>query len=139
MTRTYSELIQIDDFDKRFDYARIGGGIGRETFGWDRYLNQTLYKSPEWRRFRQRVIVRDCGCDLAFPDRTIGGIILIHHLNPITKEDILNRAPCLFDFENVVCVSRLTHNALHYGDDSYLELYRMIERKPNDTCPWKGV
>ena len=138
MIRTYSELITIPTFEERFDYLKLNGLIGMETFGSDRYLNQALYRSPEWKAFRNRIVIRDNGCDLAFQDRGIYGNILIHHLNPITAEDILSRSPVLFDPNNVVCVCLNTHNAIHYGDASLLVPSNPTERTPNDTCPWKG-
>lgn len=138
MIRTYSELITIPTFEERFDYLKLNGLIGMETFGSDRYLNQALYRSPEWKAFRNRIVIRDNGCDLAFQDRGIYGNIIIHHLNPITVEDILSRSPALFDPNNVVCVCLSTHNAIHYGDASLLVPSNPTERTPNDTCPWKG-
>lgn len=138
MIRTYSELITIQTFEERFDYLKLNGLIGMETFGSDRYLNQALYRSPEWKAFRNKIVIRDNGCDLAFQDRGIYGNILIHHLNPITAEDILSCSPALFDPNNVVCVCLNTHNAIHYGDASLLVPSNPTERTPNDTCPWKG-
>ena len=110
--------------------------IGDETFGYDRYLNQILYQSSEWRRFRRNIVIRDNGCDLATPGYEIQGKILIHHINPITLRDIEQRDPKVFDPENVISTSLLTHNAIHYGDESIL-ITEPIERRPNDTCPWK--
>ena len=107
-----------------------------ETFGFDRYLNQALYTSPEWKRTRNYIIVRDNGCDLAVADRTITGRVIIHHLNPVSEEDIENRADWIFDPEFLICVSITTHNAIHYGDQSLL-LHDPIVRSPNDTCPWR--
>lgn len=137
MIKTYSEMLTYQTFEDRFNYLKLDGHIGIDTFGFDRYLNQTFYKSQEWKRFRRDIIVRDNGCDLAFEEYEIYGIILIHHLNPITKEDILNRSSCLMDPENVVCVSKRIHNAIHYGDEKQLYSGPTI-RRPNDTCPWKG-
>lgn len=136
LIRRYSELIRIPTFEERFEYLRIGGIAGQATFGHDRYLNQALYHSPEWRRFRKEIIVRDNGCDLADPDYSIIIGIIIHHLNPLTVEDIEMRSDRIFDPENVVCVSHNTHEAIHYGDKSLLPKLP-IERRPNDTCPWK--
>lgn len=136
MTRTYSELIQFPSFEERFDYANLEGRVGEETFGYDRYINQALYGSEEWRRFRRKVILRDNGCDLAVEGFDIPSFGIIHHLNPITKEDILERRPCVFDFENVVLVSANTHRAIHYGIRPTIQRVP-IERRPNDTCPWK--
>ena len=134
--RTYSELITIPTFEERFEYLKLNGSVGLETFGHDRYLNQILYNSPEWRRFRPEIIVRDNGCDLACEGYEIFGKILIHHINPITAKDILNRNPKVFDPENVITTVHNTHNAIHYGDENVL-ITEPIERSRNDTCPWK--
>ena len=136
MIRTYAELITFPTFEERFEYLRLNGTVGEETFGFDRYLNQVFYHDPEWHKTRDRIIVRDCGRDLGVVGFELYGVILIHHLNPITKDDILNRAPKLFDPENLVCCSKRTHDAIHYGDGSLLYV-APIERTPNDTCPWK--
>lgn len=132
---TYSELIQIPTFIDRFRYLKLSASVGEETYGWDRYLNQTLYKSKEWRETRERIIIRDDGCDLAHPDYPIGGRILIHHLNPITKRDILDRNPLIFDPENLVCISHITHEAVHYGSEDLL-MKDPVERMPGDTKLW---
>ena len=132
---TYSELIQIQTFIDRFRYLKLSASVGEETYGWDRYLNQTLYKSKEWRETRERIIIRDDGCDLAHPDYLIGGRILIHHLNPITKRDILDRNPLIFDPENLVCISHITHEAVHYGSEDLL-MKDPVERMPGDTKLW---
>ena len=132
---TYSELIQIPTFIDRFRYLKLSSSVGEETYGWDRYLNQTLYKSKEWRETRERIIIRDDGCDLAHPDYLIGGRILIHHLNPITKRDILDRNPLIFDPENLVCISHITHEAVHYGSEDLL-MKDPVERMPGDTKLW---
>lgn len=134
--RTYSELIKITDYYDRFEYLKIGGKIGFETFGYDRYLNQILYTSPEWRKFRNAIIIRDNGCDMAMPGFEIYDRLTVHHLNALTKEDILNRDPKIFDPENVVCVSHNTHMAIHYGSRDLLP-QPIIVRTQNDTCPWK--
>lgn len=134
--RCYSELIEIPTFQERFEYLILEGIVGDPTFGGHRYLNQVLYSSPEWRRARMEVILRDGGCDLAHEDYPIGGRIYVHHINPITMEDILNRKSCLFDLENLVSVSFDTHNALHYGDEKQ-PFNIFTERQPNDTCPWR--
>ena len=134
--RTYSELIAIPTFEERFEYLKLNGSVGLETFGRDRYLNQILYNSPEWRRFRPEIIVRDNGCDLACEGYEIFGKILIHHINPITAQDILNRNPKVFDPENVITTVHNTHNAIHYGDENLL-ITAPIERSRNDTCPWR--
>lgn len=135
--RTYSELIQIPSYIERFRYLKLGGKAGEITFGNERYLNQKLYRSPEWKRFRSEIIVRDGGYDLAMEGYSITGVILIHHINPITVEDILERRGNVFDPENVISVSKLTHNAIHYGDESLLCIDEIIERRPNDTIPWR--
>lgn len=134
--RTYSELIQLKTFEERFEYLKLDGVVGRETFGFDRYLNQMFYTSIEWKKFRRDIILRDNGCDLAIPGLDIVGKIFIHHLNPITKEDILNQTEYLMNPEFVICSSKLTHDAIHYGDSDLLPK-GPIERKRNDTCPWR--
>lgn len=136
--RTYSELITIPTFEERYRYLRLGGRVGEETFGYDRYLNQALYTSNEWRDIRNHVIVRDHGCDLAMLDREIpqGTIILVHHMNPITADDIIRRTEFLLDPEFLISTIKNTHDAIHYGDESLL-LLAPIERRPNDTCPWR--
>lgn len=134
--KTYSELITLPTFEERFEYLRLDGEVGKSTFGHDRYLNQILYRSPEWRSFRPKIIIRDNGCDLACDGYEIHGRTLIHHINPITVEDILNRNPKVFDPENVITTIHNTHNAIHYGDKSLL-VTGPIERRANDTCPWR--
>lgn len=136
--RTYSELMSLDTFLERYRYLRISGAVGKETFGYERYLNQVLYKSEEWKRFRNRIIIRDRGCDLACDGFEICGKILIHHIDPITVEDVIRRDPKIFDEENVIATSLNTHNAIHYGDEGLL-VTEPIERRPNDTCPWKNI
>lgn len=135
-TKTYSELIKIPTYEERFQYLQLKGAVGKDTFGYDRYLNQILYNSPEWKRLRNRIIIRDNGCDLGCEGYEIYGRVLIHHLNPITVEDVVSRNPILFDPENLICVSHNTHNAIHYGDESLLIL-APVERTKNDTCPWR--
>lgn len=134
--RTYSELITLDTFEERFRYLKLDGVVGRETFGYDRYLNQILYNSPEWKRCRRGIIIRDNGCDLGCEGYDIHGQILIHHLNPITVEDVLNRNPIVFDPENLISTTHNTHNAIHYSDENLL-ITGPIERSKNDTCPWR--
>ncbi len=135
--RTYQELLTIPTFEERFEYLKLEGSVGVDTFGYDRYLNQILYKSSEWRKFRNEIIVRDNGCDLAFPGFEIyGQKILIHHINPITVEDVVYRSSKVFDPNNVVTTILNTHNAIHYGDADLLTT-GPVERTPNDTCPWK--
>ena len=135
--RSYTKLIRLPTFLERFEYLRIGGIVGQKTFGADRYLNQALYTSPMWRSFRNQVIIRDNGCDIGVAGRDIlADRIIIHHINPLTVEDVENRNPMIFDMNNVICVSHLTHEAIHYGDQSLLPK-DYIERRPYDTCPWK--
>lgn len=134
--RTYSELITIPTFEERFEYLQLKGSVGKDTFGYDRYLNQVLYRSPEWKRLRNQIIIRDGGCDLACDGYDIYGKVLIHHLNPITVEDVLTRSRKVFDPDNLVCVSHSTHNAIHYGDVDLLVTGPIIRTK-NDTCPWR--
>lgn len=133
--KSYSELVKIDNYLDRYLYLKTNSSVGDETFGGNRWLNQIFYKSPEWRHFRDSIIMRDNGCDMAFPGRSINDRILIHHINPITAEDIEKRSYILMDPENVVCVSRDTHNAIHYGDENLLHL-DIRERKPGDTKLW---
>ena len=134
--RTYSELITIPTFEERFEYLQLKGSVGKDTFGYDRYLNQVLYRSPEWKRLRNQIIIRDGGCDLACDGYDIYDKVLIHHLNPITVEDVLARSRKVFDPDNLVCVSHSTHNAIHYGDVDLLVTGPII-RTENDTCPWR--
>lgn len=135
--RTYSELIRLPTFEERYRYLRLAGAVGKETFGFDRYINQMLYqRSQKWKSARNEVIVRDNGCDLGMEDRQIYGKVLVHHMNPITLEDIENESDFLFNPEYLICVSHNTHNAIHYGDENLL-ITAPIERTRNDTCPWK--
>lgn len=135
--RTYSELITLPTFEERFHYLQLDGRVGEETFGFDRYLNQAFYKSEEWLRVRDLVIVRDNGCDLGIEGREIYGRILIHHMNPITIDDIAKRSKYLLDPEYLITTVKNTHDAIHYGDESLL-IKLPIERTRNDTCPWKN-
>ena len=134
--RTYSELITLPTFEERFRYLQLGGKVGEDTFGHDRYLNQMFYTSDEWRRIRRDVIVRDNGCDLGIQDREIHGLIIIHHMNPITIEDIINRSEFLLNPEYLISTIKNTHDAIHFSDERIL-ITDPIERRPNDTCPWK--
>ena len=134
--KTYSELITIPTFEERYEYLRLNGRVGEETFGFDRYLNQVFYKSKEWRSIRDYVIARDNGCDLGMEGYEIFGQILIHHMNPITKEDILERKDVLLNPEYLITTVKNTHDAIHYGDESLL-VTAPIERRKNDTCPWR--
>lgn len=134
--KTYSELIQLPTFEERFQYLKLSGAVGKETFGFDRYLNQNFYRSAAWKRVRDQVIVRDNGCDLGIDDRIIYGKILIHHMNPINDRDILDLTDILLNPEYLICVSHITHNAIHYSDESLLPSEPIVRFK-NDTCPWK--
>lgn len=134
--RAYSELIKIPTFEERYEYLKLGGRVGEETFGFDRYLNQVFYKSKEWRSVRDYVINRDNGCDLGMEGHEIFGRILIHHMNPISKEDILRRSDFLLNPDYLISTIKNTHDAIHYGDKDLL-IVAPIERTKNDTCPWR--
>lgn len=135
--KTYSELVALPTFIQRFRYLKLSGKVGEETFGFDRYLNQLFYNSRDWKTVRDKVIIRDLGCDLGMSDREIADRILIHHMNPVDKNDILTRSKFLLDPEFLICTCKTTHNAIHYGDESLLMLGPVI-RTVNDTCPWKN-
>lgn len=134
--RTYSELMTLPTYEERYRYLKLGGRVGEETFGFDRYLNQEFYKSDEWLKVRDEVIIRDNGCDLGIPDREIHGRILVHHMNPITIDDIKNRSEFLLNPEYLITTVKNTHDAIHYGDESLLFTVPK-ERSKNDTCPWR--
>lgn len=134
--KTYSELILLPTFEERFEYLKLNGVVGETTFGYDRWLNQMFYTTKEWRAARRQVIIRDHGLDLGVNGREISGKILVHHMNPITKEDILNRSDILLNPEYLISVSDNTHRAITLGDINLLDK-PLIERHPNDTCPWK--
>ena len=134
--KTYSELITIPTFEERFEYLKLDGQVGVETFGFNRYLNQAFYKSDEWLSIRDYVITRDNGCDLGMEGYEIYGRILIHHINAITKDDIIQRSRILLDPENLITTVKRTHDAIHYGDSNLL-MRAPIERRKNDTCPWR--
>lgn len=135
--RTYSELSKLKTFRERYEYLKLDGTVGEETFGFDRYINQMFYKSEEWKCIRNYVITRDNGCDLGIQDRKIvDSVILVHHMNPITKEDIINKNEILLDPEYLITTIKPTHDAIHYGDESLLA-EDLIVRSKNDTCPWK--
>ena len=134
--RTYSELIMLPTFKERYKYLRLGGTVGEDTFGFDRYLNQAFYKSREWLDVRDYVIVRDHGCDLGLEGYEIHGKIIVHHMNPMLKLDMRVRNQFLLDPEYLISTVKRTHDAIHYGDDSLL-LDAPIERTKNDTCPWR--
>lgn len=134
--RTYSELVTLPTFEERFNYLKLKGQVGKDTFGFDRWLNQIFYRDQEWKSVRDYVIVRDNGCDLGVDGYEINGRILVHHMNPISKEDILERSKYLLDPEFLISTIHNTHNAIHYGDEDLL-IKTPIERTKNDTCPWK--
>lgn len=134
--KTYSELITLPTFEERFRYLQLDGTVGKSTFGFDRYLNQKFYTSKEWKKIRNEIILRDNGLDLGIEDHPIVGKIYIHHMNPIMAKDIVDQTRYLLDPEFLICVSHITHNAIHYGDENLLPR-PLIERRPNDTCPWK--
>lgn len=136
MIRTYSEMCRLNTFKERFYYLKLDGIVGEDTFGSKRYLNQILYKTKEWLMLRDKIIVRDNGCDLGIVGREIFGRIVVHHINPITIEDVLNRNPKVFDPNNLITCSDMTHKAIHYGDEQLL-ISEPIERSKYDTCPWK--
>lgn len=138
MVRSYSDLIQLPTYEERLEYLRLRGTVGQDTFGFDRYLNQLFYRSAEWKRVRDIVIVRDNGCDLAMPGYEIGDKIFVHHMNPITINDIEDATEFLLNPEYLICVSKETHDAIHYGTDmaGYAERKKVVERKPNDTKLW---
>ena len=136
-TKRYSDLAQLNTFDERYEYLKLNGSVAVETFGSNRYFNQKFYKSKEWKDVRDKVIIRDNGCDLGIPGREIAGTIYIHHMNPIDINDISESTENLLNPEFLICVSQDTHNAIHYGDENLLHKNDIIERKPNDTCPWK--
>ena len=134
--RYFSELMRLDTFEERYNYLKLVGEVGNPTFGYNRYFNQRFYHSSEWRRARNRIILRDNGCDLGMPDYEIHGRIYIHHINPITKQDVEDFSDNLFDPDNLICVTFDTHNAIHFGDERTLPK-TPIERAPGDTCPWR--
>ena len=134
--KTYNECIKFKTFDERFAYLQLHGLVGEETFGYSRYLNQILYRSPEWKSLRQQIVMRDNGCDLAMDGYEVCGKILIHHINPISLQDIEERNPKVFDMNNLITVSFMTHQAIHYGSKDLL-LLDPVERRPNDQCPWR--
>lgn len=134
--RTYNELILLPTFEERFEYLKLSGRVGEETFGFDRWLNQKFYRSAEWKHIRDQVILRDNGCDLGIEGREIYDKILIHHMNPISKQDILERSDLLLNPMYLISVTKRTHDAIHYSDDSIL-MKDPITRSKNDTCPWR--
>lgn len=139
--RTYSELAQLATFEERFQYLRLDALVGKDTFGFDRYLNQLFYKTPEWKSIRDFVIIRDCGCDLGVEGYEIHRSIpiYIHHMNPITKKDVLDRSDILLNPDYLVTTVFQTHNAIHYGNERFLQSKQPLLRTRNDTCPWKST
>lgn len=136
--KTYDELIKINSFLDRYNYLRLDSYLFNETFGSHRYLNQMLYNSLEWKKLRREIILRDNGFDLAHEDFPINNSIYIHHINPITIDDILNKKDCVFDKNNLISVSYKTHYAIHYGTEKNIPKY-FVDRFKNDTCPWKST
>lgn len=136
MIRCYSELKKLKTFEERYRYLKLQANVGESTFGFDRILNQTLYKSKTWRNVRDQVIFRDQALDLGIPGRDIRDKVIVHHMNPITVEDLEKRMDHVLDPEFLICVSHRTHNAIHFGDDRLIEESVIIERTKNDTCPW---
>lgn len=136
--RSYSELITLPTFMDRYKYLKMNGKVGEETFGFDRYLNQMFYRMPEWKSIRRKVILRDGGCDLGIEDREIpkGVRIYVHHMNPISVKDIANKLDWILDPEFLICTTKITHDAIHYGDETLL-YGEPIERTKGDTCPWR--
>ena len=135
--KRYSELLNLHTFEDRFNYLKLNGSVGADTFGFDRYLNQKFYSSPEWKSIRRQVIIRDNGCDLGINGLEICGRIYIHHMNPITVEDFKNDSMLVLSPEYLISVSLDTHNAIHYGNKNYAVNKLPIERRPGDTCSWK--
>lgn len=136
MIRRYSELSRLPTLEERFQYLQLNAQVGAETFGFDRYLNQLFYRTKEWRMLRNQIIIRDNGMEMGLDGFPIGDFIIVHHMNPITIDDIINVNPTILDSEFLVCVSDRTHKAIHYGDISLLPSLP-VERRPGDTCPWK--
>lgn len=135
LSKTYSEMVMFDSFEDRFEYLKLTGSVAGRTFGGDRYINQDFYRSAEWRKVRRDVIARDEACDLSHSDHPISGKIIIHHINPLTPDEIEYGGDGLFDMNNLVCVSHITHNAIHYGDSNLLPK-PLVERRPGDTKLW---
>ena len=134
-TRSYSELIRIPTFEERFQYLRLDGKVADPTFEAHRYLNQRFYQSYQWKEARQKAIIRDMACDLAIDGRQINKYLIVHHINPITIDDILNMDPSIFDLDNLICVTQNTHNAIHFSDENILSRC-FVERTPGDTKLW---
>lgn len=134
--KTYKELSKIKTFEKRYEYLRLSGTVGEGTFGFNRYLNQAFYRSPKWRRTRDEIIIRDGACDLGMEGYEINDMIIVHHINPITLEDLEQDNFVLYDHDNLICCTNRTHQAIHYSDENLLPT-GLVERRPNDTTPWK--
>lgn len=128
----------LSTYEERFNYLRLNGNVGEDTFGYDRYLNQMFYQSEEWKKVRSYVITRDCGCDLGFQGYEIPDQIVVHHMNPLQPNDIINSTDILLNPEYLICVSKDTHRAIHYGIEKDYNKNKVIQRKANDTCPWKN-
>ena len=135
MIRTYDELIKLPTFEDRFNYLKLNGRVAEETFGFDRWLNQVFYRSPQWKRIRNQVIIRDNGCDLGIAGRDIPDRIYVHHMNPLLLNDIKNQTEYLTNPNFLICTSFMTHEAIHYGDE-HLLMKDPVERKPGDTTLW---
>lgn len=135
-TKNYQELVKLKTFRERYEYLKLNGRVGEDTFGSSRFMNQSFYMSREWRDKRHEIIVRDSACDLGIEGLEIHGRLIVHHIVPITIEDVEHNRPILYDNNNLICVSDRTHNAIHYGDDNHLEPV-FVERRPHDTTPWK--
>ena len=136
--KSYFEWSRLPTFEERFEYLKLDGQVAHSIFGGHRYLNQAFYQSDAWRKVRRQVILRDNGCDLGMEGREINSKLLVHHINPITPEDLIEGNPDILDPNNLVCVSENTHQMLHYGNAEGLEQWEPVVRKPNDTCPWKS-
>lgn len=134
--RTYTELMKLQTFEERFRYLKLVARVGEEIFGFDRYLNQQFYHSQEWKSIRNEIIIRDNACDLGITGREMNKGIIIHHMNPITKDDLIHQSDFLLNPDYLICVSKKTHSAIHYGDESLL-FDGLVERSKNDTCPWR--
>lgn len=137
MSRSYSEMLQFKTYAERVEYLKLDGSVGVDTFGFDRYLNQNFYTSKQWKEFRHKVIIRDKGCDLGLDGYELNDKAYIHHINPITKEMLLNNDPTVFDMNNVICCSFDTHQYIHYGIKNNRP-NNFVERTKNDTCPWRN-
>lgn len=137
MTKCYSELIKLKTFEERFEYLKLSGLVGESTFGPERYLNQKFYNSKEWKTLRNKIIIRDDSCDLAIEGLDVFGRVIIHHINPIVVDDFESNMELILNPENLIVVSHETHNAIHYGDSSLLSTSILVDRRPNDTVPWR--